>query len=206
MSRTAKIQPYRYDEGEFAQAAGVIHNTICRRRPKFRMKENNSMHKRIIFVMGVSGSGKSTIGKMTAHKLDLPFFDGDDFHPEENVTKMQAGIPLNDEDRYVWLNKLNEIALDNANQEGSVIACSALKESYRMILMDGIEDRVKWIFLDGEYNLIKNRMQERKTHFMPVKLLQSQFDALEIPSYAIRISIDKTPENIVMQILKHLEY
>ena len=164
------------------------------------------MSKWIIFVMGVSGSGKSTIGKMLSEKLKVPFFDGDDFHPEENVRKMQAGIPLTDEDRYAWLMRLHEVASERAKQEGGIIACSALKESYRKLLMEGIEDNVKWIFLEGEYGLIKERMLSRSAHFMPTKLLSSQFDTLEIPAYAIRINIDTTPEIIVDHIMNQLEY
>jgi len=164
------------------------------------------MQTSVIIVMGVSGSGKSTIGQMLAHALHLPFFDGDDYHPVENVSKMQAGIPLNDADRYSWLQRLHALASDILKQNGGVIACSALKESYRKLLMDGIAHQVKWILLDGEYDLIKDRMQGRRAHFMPIELLASQLDTLEIPSYAIRISIDATPGAIVDQIMNDLEH
>lgn len=155
----------------------------------------------IIVVMGVSGSGKSTIGKMLAEAMHLPFYDADDYHPAANVQKMQAGIPLDDVDRFSWLTRLHALAEDLLNENGGVIACSALKESYRQILSDGIEPHIKWIFLEGEYDLIESRMQDRHGHYMPVGLLKSQFDALEIPSYAIRVSITNSPAAIVQQIM-----
>jgi carbohydrate kinase (thermoresistant glucokinase family) len=160
----------------------------------------------VIFVMGVSGSGKSTIGLMLADALHLPFFDGDDYHPIENVAKMKAGIPLEDADRYSWLNRLHDLAFEIVIKDGGVIACSALKESYRKILMHGIEQNVKWIFLDGDFDLIKKRMEARQSHYMPAKLLESQFNTLEIPSYAVRISIDASPESIIKHIMKELEH
>ena len=160
----------------------------------------------VIFVMGVSGSGKSTIGKMLAHELHLPFYDGDDYHPAENVSKMRAGIPLTDEDRYTWLGRLHILALELLDQNGGIIGCSALKESYRKMLMDGISHRVKWIFLDGDQDIIKARMETRREHYMPATLLQSQFDALEIPGYAMRISNDASPEEIIKKITDELEH
>jgi len=160
----------------------------------------------VIFVMGVSGSGKSTIGKLLAHELHLPFYDGDDYHPEENVSKMRAGIPLNDEDRSSWLGRLHILALDLVDKDGGIIACSALKESYRKMLMEGITNRVTWIYLEGEMDLIKARMEARREHYMPTTLLQSQFDALEIPEYAMRITIDACPEEIITKITTQLEH
>jgi gluconokinase len=164
------------------------------------------MKANVIFIMGVSGSGKSTIGRMLAQTLHFPFFDADDYHSAANVSKMQAGIPLDDADRYSWLKQMHSVASDCAKHTGGVIACSALKESYRQLLMDGIEQHIKWILLEGEYDLIKERMLKRSTHFMPVELLNSQLNTLEIPSYALRISIDAAPEKIVEQIMKALEY
>ncbi|MBK9982926.1 MAG: gluconokinase [Saprospiraceae bacterium] len=164
------------------------------------------MQKQIIFVMGVSGSGKTTIGQMLADKLGIPFFDGDDYHPVENVAKMRDGIPLDDADRYSWLKQLHGIASEGIKQNGGVIACSALKESYRKILIEGIEGHVRWIILEGTFDLIKERLEKRRDHYMPVKLLTSQFDALEIPSYAISVSIESTPETIVENIINELEY
>lgn len=164
------------------------------------------MDKQIIFLMGVSGSGKSTIGKLLADKLKIPFYDGDDFHSVENKQKMQSGIPLNDEDRHPWLNRLNALAQESVEQKGCVIACSALKESYRKILTHGVADPVRWFLLEGEFDLIKDRIQERQMHFMPAQLLTSQYDILDIPDYAIKISIDAAPDTIIKNILKKIEH
>ncbi len=133
----------------------------------------------IFYIMGVSGCGKSTIGNLLAKKLDLPFFDGDDFHSTENVTKMASGIPLTDEDRIGWLEVL-KLAIENLSN-GAIIGCSALKNSYRNLLARNIEKSVAWIFLDGSYEEIMSRMEDRKDHFMPPTLLKSQFGSLEIP-------------------------
>jgi len=158
-------------------------------------------NKPVFYIMGVSGCGKSTIGKLLAKKLDIPFFDGDDFHPESNIEKMEAGIPLNDNDRHGWLLRLNALAKENS-KKGGIIACSALKASYRRILDGGIEKKVVWVFLKGSFKTIHERMKKRKGHYMPPSLLQSQFDALEPPKHALVLSILKTPEEIVDEILE----
>lgn len=157
----------------------------------------------ILFVMGVSGSGKSTIGKLLAEKLQIPFFDGDNFHPKANVRKMSEGIPLNDEDRQGWLERLNEIGLENKAQ-GAVIVCSALKEKYRAILGRNLEGAHQIIYLSGSFELINKRLMTRKNHYMPKGLLQSQFDTLEEPKDVLTVSIDQTPENIVKEIIEKL--
>ncbi|SKB75955.1 gluconokinase [Maribacter arcticus] len=157
----------------------------------------------ILFVMGVSGSGKSTIGQLLADKLNIPFFDGDSFHPEANVKKMSEGKPLNDDDRQGWLERLNEVALNNIST-GAVIVCSALKEKYRTILGHNLEGQYKIIYLNGSFELINKRLNERKNHYMPKGLLQSQFDTLEVPTEALTISIDQTPSEIVTEITKKL--
>ena len=161
-------------------------------------------NQKVLIVMGVSGTGKTTIGKMLAHKLDIPFFDGDDFHPESNVEKMSTGIPLEDSDRLEWLQTLNKLA-KKYKSSGAVIACSALKEYYREILKEEMEDDLEFIFLEGSFQLIKNRMEQRKGHFMPMALLQSQFDILEAPKKAITVSVDQTPEELVAQVLIKLQ-
>lgn len=138
--------------------------------------------------MGVSGSGKSTLGRLLADQLNVPFIEGDDYHPDSNVEKMSAGIPLNDSDRYAWLQTLHDVASTHT-EEGAVMACSALKESYRNQLSDTMEDLFIWVLLDGTYEVIQNRMKERKDHFMPPALLRSQFDTLERPDYALRLDI-----------------
>lgn len=154
--------------------------------------------------MGVSGSGKTLVGKLLSQAMGLPFFDGDDYHPEENIQKMAAGIPLDDRDRKGWLITLNQLALGHCGK-GAIIACSALKRTYRSLLGAGMGDRIVFIHLKGSFELIKSRMEKRKGHFMPLDLLQSQFDVLEPPSKALTVSIDKKPEEVVEEILKRLQ-
>ena len=161
--------------------------------------------KGIYIIMGVSGCGKTTIGKLLARELGLPFFDGDDFHPPANVQKMSAGIPLNDEDRASWLHKLNELAKEYQDT-GAVIACSALKETYREVLSAGLIAQPLWVYLEGSYKAIATRLQQRTGHFMPPALLRSQFDILEPPAKGIKVSIEQEPENIVAQICRQIGY
>lgn len=158
----------------------------------------------VIFIMGVSGSGKTTAGKLVAAAAGLPFFDADDFHPEQNTSKMKAGIALTDDDRQPWLQSLQQLAIVQSGLKGAVIACSALKENYRHILTNGVPQPV-WIFLQGSYELIHTRMEQRSGHFMPAELLQSQFDSLEIPENALTISIENKPEVITAQIVQYLQ-
>lgn len=158
----------------------------------------------IFIVMGVTSSGKSTVGRMLADKLKLPYYDGDDYHPPQNVLKMSTGEPLNDDDREAWLSTLNTLAINSLSQ-GAVIACSALKEKYRAVLRKSIKNSIRFIYLEGSFEEVFNRMKERKDHFMPVNLLKSQFDILEPPEGAISVSIKGHPEEIVQQILTHLK-
>jgi len=155
--------------------------------------------------MGVSGSGKTTVGKKLAERIALPFFDGDDFHPPSNKEKMKQSIPLTDEDRKEWLLQMNRAAKEEAKLAGAVFACSALKEKYRTILSSGITIPLYWVFLQGSFELIKKRMDERKDHFMPASLLASQFDALEIPVNSIKIDIAGDPDEIVERIISEIK-
>jgi len=164
------------------------------------MKSNNST---IYIVMGVSGCGKSTVGRLLADKLDLPFFDGDDYHPKANVDKMSKGNPLNDDDRMLWLNTLNQLAIENLSK-GAVIGCSALKELYRRLICRSFEKQVLYIYLEGSYEQIYNRMQKRDDHFMPAGLLESQFATLEPPKEGLKVSISKSPDTIVATIIETL--
>ncbi|MDC6363118.1 MULTISPECIES: gluconokinase [Flavobacteriaceae] len=164
------------------------------------MVKNN----KVLVVMGVSGTGKTTIGKLLADQLGYPFFDGDDFHPEANIQKMSSGIPLNDLDRKGWLLRLNALALEHKDS-GVIIACSALKKAYRSILKSGMGQQLKFIYLDGSFDLIQSRLASRKDHFMPLGLLKSQFETLEPPSKAITVSIAQESNKIVEEILRQLK-
>jgi len=155
---------------------------------------------KVYFIMGVSGCGKSTIGSLLANELKIPFYDGDDFHSKTNVKKMASGQPLTDNDRMGWLLRLNEIALTK-REEGAIIGCSALKESYRRILDANLQENARWIYLSGSFEDVMNRLRHRKGHFMPAELLKSQFETLEVPQKAINVSINMPPEEIVNRIL-----
>ena len=156
----------------------------------------------VIYIMGVSGCGKTTVGELVSAQTGIPFFDGDDFHSEQNKNKMNSGIPLTDEDRAGWLTALNTLARTEARKKGAIIACSALKENYRKRLEEGITAACYWIFLQGDFDLIYKRMRERKGHFMPLELLQSQFDTLEIPIHALTEDIKIPPQEIADDIIK----
>ncbi|MBV6646072.1 MAG: gluconokinase [Cyclobacteriaceae bacterium] len=158
----------------------------------------------IIVVMGVSGCGKTTIGKMLADKLGTPFYDADDYHPTANIDKMKQGIALTDEDRMPWLKLLSKYMLQwNANGDAT-LACSALKETYRQTMSES-RVPIKWIHLTGSIEVIEKRIAARSGHFMPLKLLKSQFKDLEPPSNAIEVDIEQTAEEQVKQILKSLK-
>ena len=158
-----------------------------------------------IILMGVSGSGKSTVGVALARELGWSFFDGDDYHPERNVAKMRAGIPLTDDDRRDWLLTLANLILENLQRaKPGVLACSALKQKYRDILNIDPE-QVRFVYLKGSRELISGRMHERTEHFMPAGMLDSQFMALEEPRDALTVQIDRSPREIVSFIIDHLQ-
>lgn len=162
----------------------------------------------ILVVMGVSGSGKSTIGTQLALRLRWEFEDGDWFHPARNIDKMHAGIPLTDEDRAPWLIAIADF-IDRARISGThaVIACSALKRRYRTVIIGNRPD-VRLVYLRGDMDLIARRIAARHEHFMPQSLLKSQFDALEEPGpdeHPIVTSIVPHPREIVAQILAALQ-
>jgi gluconokinase len=160
-----------------------------------------------LVVMGVSGSGKSTVGEKLAARLCWRYEDGDRFHPASNVAKMSAGHPLTDEDRWPWLQAIaDEIDLVCKAGQHAVIACSALKRAYRDVLMDGRND-VRIVFLNGSQQLIADRLARRKDHFMPAGLLASQFKTLEPPDAnenPVTVSIDASIDAIVDDIVRQL--
>ncbi|WP_339655279.1 gluconokinase, GntK/IdnK-type, partial [uncultured Salegentibacter sp.] len=159
----------------------------------------------VYIVMGVSGSGKTTIGKLLAKELNLPFYDADDFHPSENVEKMKNGIPLQDEDRKGWLAILAENIQKWEQGDGAVLACSALKEKYRQQLTSIPEEYLKWIFLSADFEVILERLKARKGHYFKPELLTSQFETLEEPQYGLRVNVNTSEENILKEIMTKLK-
>jgi gluconokinase len=161
-----------------------------------------------VVVMGVSGAGKSTVGKLIAAELNCPFRDADSFHPPANVAKMSSGQPLTDEDRWPWLNAIAAFIAEHRTAGTTcVVTCSALKRVYRNIVTDRQRADVRLVYLKGDFDLIAARLAARKGHFMPPALLKSQFDALQEPAadeHAIAVSIDATPEEIAASALAQL--
>jgi gluconokinase len=154
----------------------------------------------IILIMGVSGSGKTTIGQHLAATLHWQFKDADDFHPAENIEKMRQGMPLTDNDRTPWLLALQHAIRSWIQTNSNVIlACSALKSSYRQILYQP-SDPVRLVYLKGPFELIQQRLNQRHGHYMKADLLESQFKALEEPENALIVKIDQPPIAIVEQI------
>lgn len=159
----------------------------------------------ILIVMGVCGSGKSTVGERVSQRLGWLFRDGDSFHPPENVAKMRSGTPLTDDDRRPWLLAIQSfMRAENAAGRNAVVACSALRHSHRQLLLQG-EPGVKFAHLHGSKELIATRLRERKGHFMPPTLLDSQFATLEPPTDIPCFDIDATPDELVEQICQRLE-
>jgi gluconokinase len=151
----------------------------------------------IVVVMGVSGSGKSTVGKILASKLGWTFVEGDDFHPPANVEKMRKGIPLDDNDRWPWLDAIHR-RLEEASKRGEnvVLACSALKHSYQHYLTHFTPESIRYVYLSGSEELIRQRLSQRTGHFMNPGLLHSQFETLEPPDEAIQVDIAPSPDLI----------
>jgi gluconokinase len=158
-----------------------------------------------IVLMGVSGCGKTSVGKSLSAAVCLPFFDGDDFHSQANVEKMAQGIPLDDDDRRPWLDVLHNLIADHLKRgESLIMACSALKQQYRDLLGKGGLD-VRFVHLKGSFDLIYGRMQQRAGHYMKKEMLQSQFDELEEPDGALEIDISLSVPEIVERIVQALD-
>lgn len=162
----------------------------------------------VTVIMGVSGCGKTTTGQGLANQLGCPFYDGDNFHPPENIAKMSSGIPLNNDDRKPWLKRLHSIIVDHLNRdEMAVVACSALKKRYRDILRGNNAKGIVFVYLKGNFDLIWQRMTARQGHYMKAGMLQSQFAALEEPgedeAFALDIAYDsKTQIEIIVNLLE----
>ncbi len=160
--------------------------------------------KPIVVLMGVSGSGKTTVGQTLANQLGVPFYDGDDFHPPQNIAKMAQGIPLDDDDRAPWLAALQRLITNHGQRgESAVIACSALKKTYRDQLRQGSQ-AVCIVYLQGSPTLIRERLAARQAHFMKADMWQSQFESLEPPSphNTLILNADQSVDDLVQQILQ----
>src|SRR5262245_34497564 len=160
----------------------------------------------IAILMGVSGSGKTTIGRLLAHELGWAFHDADDLHPAANVEKMHRGEPLTDGDRMPWLDAVHALMASLAGAgRSAVIACSGLKQSYRDRLSAGIPD-VRYVYLRGDASLLRLRLAKRSGHFMPIDLLESQLDTLEEPTDAFVVDIEAPPDQIAARIVRELRH
>jgi gluconokinase len=157
----------------------------------------------VIVVMGVAASGKTTVGHLLAEDLGWTFYDADDFHPDSNVEKMSRGVPLDDEDRRPWLEALGELIRECLSLgRDAVLACSALKESYRERLL--IDERVRAAYLEADRALIRERLNERTDHFMKAGMLDSQFAALEEPEESTHYDASRPPAELVREIRERL--
>ena len=159
----------------------------------------------IIILMGVSGVGKTTVGKLLAQRLEIPFHEGDDFHSPDNIAKMGRGEPLDERDRTPWIESIQKcIETLLAQRQAAVIACSALKAHYRQQL-GGDHERVDFVLLKGSLELIQERLSQREGHFMAESLLASQMEALEAPDDSLVVEVDQSPEAIVQSIIDQLD-
>ncbi|MGB2503330.1 MAG: decarboxylating NADP(+)-dependent phosphogluconate dehydrogenase [Flavobacteriaceae bacterium] len=154
----------------------------------------------MIIIMGVSGSGKTSLGKHLSRITSKPFYDADDFHSTANKEKMNSGQTLNDFDRQPWLNQLAKKINQWSSNGGAILACSALKEDYRKTLSKH-NAKITWVILNGSYDLIRSRLEKRKDHFFKPELLQSQLDTLELPNYGIQLNIDQPVEILAQSFL-----
>jgi gluconokinase len=174
--------------------------------PSPRRSDSGLEPARIIIAMGVSSSGKSTVGKAVARHLHAPFLDGDGYHPEANVEKMRAGIPLTDDDRWPWLQSLAQALHEAAAQKGVAVgACSALRRAYRDFLVQQAGEPILFVYLQGTKKVIGDRIAARKHEYMPASLLDSQFATLEVPAAdenVLVVSVTDPVETIAAAVVK----
>lgn len=157
----------------------------------------------IVVLIGVSGSGKTTIGTMLADAMNCPFLDGDSLHSDANIYKMAHGVPLTDVDRAPWIAAIHARILEYSEHgQDLVVGCSALKQGYRTVLAEGVA--ITWVYLKGSLELIRARLRHRASHFMKAEMLESQVDALEEPQDALVVDVSAAPAVIVGRILSHL--
>lgn len=156
----------------------------------------------VLIIMGVAGAGKTTVGGLVARKLGWNFYDADDFHSKENIEKIRKGVPLTDEDRLPWLAAIRDL-ITGLNTP-AVIACSALREAYREILLESGGD-IRFVYLAGSPELITDRLRGREGHFAGVEILESQLGALEEPEDALREDIGRDPESIAEDVIRKLD-
>ena len=184
---------------EAAASSAVKLNTAPSGQPRARSQAL------VVVVMGVSGCGKSTVGLALAQRMGWRFVDADDFHPSANVEKMRAGIALTDDDRAPWLSKLNAVLRHSAAKGQSIVlACSALRERYRVMLADRLPD-LRVVHLTGSFELIEARLKARQHRYMPAALLQSQFNTLEPPTNALTLDIARPVGEIVEEAAARLD-
>ncbi len=158
----------------------------------------------IVILMGVAGSGKTTIGTLLSDVIGWTFFDGDDFHPQENIDRMRRGIALSDKDREIWLDRLHELVRGlNDRGESAILAFSALRKAYRERVADGV-DGLRFLYLKGDPTLLEQRIKDRKGHYFGADLLGSQFETLEEPEGIAMVDVAGEPEEVVARVRKVL--